>query len=322
MKGYSGSKCIVCEQTFTDADDIVVCPECGTPYHRDCYKEKGACINEELHRSGESWKPADNGEIICPKCGEVNPPLTLFCEKCGKPLAVIPQNYQSGNDGESDVSGQNPDIPFEPFFTVNFSDPLCGLNPDEDFEGVKLSEIADYVGTNTFYFLPLFKIMKETGRKFTWNLPGLLFPEYYYGYRKMYGPLILVTLIKFIISLPMLINWVFAYDMTGTLLYGFMAGIDMKSPEFAMFMQIISVLSYVVIFVTATFTNWFYYRYVLNRISSIKFRMGFPEENPTDEDKAKLKEKLQKKGGTSKLLVGVLVLLTLLASIILVLPIK
>lgn len=328
MKSYSGSKCIVCERIFTDDDDIVVCPDCGTPYHRGCYLEKGSCINTELHENGGSWKPeyvnpADNpdGEIVCPKCGETNPPLTLFCEKCGMPLAVIPHG-RAENDEEQNVSGQNPDNPFEPLFTVNFSDPLCGLNPDEEFEDAKLSEIADYVGTNTFYFLPLFKIMKETGRKFTWNLPGLIFPEYYYGYRKMYGPLILVTLVKMIISLPLLINWLNVYDMSGTILHSLFSGIDIHSADFALFMQITSVLSYAVIFVTATFTNWFYYRYVLNRISRIKFQIGFPEENPTEEDKAKLKEKLQQKGGTSKLFAAVLVLLSLVASVIMILPIK
>lgn len=207
-------------------------------------------------------------------------------------------------------------------FTVNFSDPLCGLNPDEEFEDAKLSEIADYVGSNTFYFLPLFKIMKETGRKFTWNLPGLLFPEYYYAYRKMYGPLILVTIVKFIISLPLLINWMTAVDLSGTILYDFVKGIDIKSVEFAAFMQFTSLISYILIFVTATFTNWFYYKYVLGRISRIKFQIGFPEENPTEEDKARLKEKLQKKGGTSKSLAAVMVILTLALSILLILPLK
>ena len=38
-------------------DDIVVCPECGAPYHRACYQEKGQCIFEELHKAGKAWEP-------------------------------------------------------------------------------------------------------------------------------------------------------------------------------------------------------------------------------------------------------------------------
>ena len=32
MTRYTGNHCPVCEQAFTDEDDIVVCPDCGTPY--------------------------------------------------------------------------------------------------------------------------------------------------------------------------------------------------------------------------------------------------------------------------------------------------
>ena len=36
MSNYTGCKCPVCQQPFTETDDIVVCPECGAPYHRAC----------------------------------------------------------------------------------------------------------------------------------------------------------------------------------------------------------------------------------------------------------------------------------------------
>ena len=31
MTRYTGNHCPVCEQAFTDTDDIVVCPDCGAP---------------------------------------------------------------------------------------------------------------------------------------------------------------------------------------------------------------------------------------------------------------------------------------------------
>ena len=34
MARYTGNHCPVCEQEFTDNDDIVVCPDCGTPSPR------------------------------------------------------------------------------------------------------------------------------------------------------------------------------------------------------------------------------------------------------------------------------------------------
>ena len=46
---YLGLKCGVCGKNFEEEDDVVVCPECGTPAHRACYKEHGGCPNEEKH---------------------------------------------------------------------------------------------------------------------------------------------------------------------------------------------------------------------------------------------------------------------------------
>ena len=54
---YKGIKCPVCEKPMLEDDDIVVCPECGAPYHRACYMEKGSCIFTELHEKGENWMP-------------------------------------------------------------------------------------------------------------------------------------------------------------------------------------------------------------------------------------------------------------------------
>ena len=36
MADYINEKCISCGKEFTKDDDVVVCPECGTPYHRGC----------------------------------------------------------------------------------------------------------------------------------------------------------------------------------------------------------------------------------------------------------------------------------------------
>ena len=49
MQNFLGNPCPYCGKNFESGDDIVVCPECGTPHHRDCYKEHSACANEEKH---------------------------------------------------------------------------------------------------------------------------------------------------------------------------------------------------------------------------------------------------------------------------------
>ena len=46
---------------FFDDEDIVVCPECGTPYHRECWNRVGTCIHSAEHGSYE-WK-SDSAEL-------------------------------------------------------------------------------------------------------------------------------------------------------------------------------------------------------------------------------------------------------------------
>ena len=57
MPVYTGCKCPVCQKEFAAGDDIVVCPVCGTPHHRECYRQLGHCGNEKLHQEGGSWQP-------------------------------------------------------------------------------------------------------------------------------------------------------------------------------------------------------------------------------------------------------------------------
>lgn len=37
---FTEYKCPVCDKQFKKGDDIVVCPECGAPHHRECYEKK------------------------------------------------------------------------------------------------------------------------------------------------------------------------------------------------------------------------------------------------------------------------------------------
>ena len=52
---HVGQECFGCHQKLQEDDDIVVCPECGTPYHRACWQKTGHCLNAPLHASGKSW---------------------------------------------------------------------------------------------------------------------------------------------------------------------------------------------------------------------------------------------------------------------------
>ena len=94
---YEGFTCPVCGKTFQETDDIVTCPECGAPHHRDCWKQEGHCHYEADHGTDKQWKrPEDRAAQtpgaassqgkVCPHCGADNGEYAEFCSKCGKEL--------------------------------------------------------------------------------------------------------------------------------------------------------------------------------------------------------------------------------------------
>ena len=92
---FNNCPCVCCNKTFTEADDVVVCPLCGSPHHRECWLKENRCACNERHAEGFVWefpkqavkheensvKPQtvgnfvfSNGEgvIICPDCKTPN----------------------------------------------------------------------------------------------------------------------------------------------------------------------------------------------------------------------------------------------------------
>lgn len=188
---YVGVKCSICEKIFDETDDIVVCPECGSPFHRVCYKLNGKCPNEENHGNKNSdWNDPRKKDqevdeelhkdfVICPRCLHKNPRGTLFCTVCGKPL----NNKDQENNEQEDL---NKKFGFfgEQAVQLLF-DPLGGVDPNEDFDGVSAKELSDFVDNNTQYYMREFKQVKERGKS-RFNFAAFCFPPGWLLYRKQY----------------------------------------------------------------------------------------------------------------------------------------
>ncbi len=114
MPKYYGQPCTSCGKPLTEKDDIVVCPECGSPYHRECYNKEGRCINTELHDKGLTWQPvpaadehAEHRTVKCAVCGADNDSQSAFCSKCGAPI-----NMEKATGGYADDDRQNAQDPY------------------------------------------------------------------------------------------------------------------------------------------------------------------------------------------------------------------
>ncbi len=202
---FLGKTCPVCSQNFHEDDDVVVCPKCGAPYHRECYRENGKCIFPELHKSGKSWHevydddPYDENEeeVKCPVCSAKNDKNAIVCRNCGSFISInVSDDTKKNADNSED--GNNNDESFDSFMAGNpfaiFMDPMGGVPKDENFDGVSGAELSKFVNTNTQYYLPAFaRIKKEKRSKF--NFAAFFFCGPWFLYRKQYVKGTIISLI-------------------------------------------------------------------------------------------------------------------------------
>lgn len=199
MGRYTGTSCPVCGKPFAEEDDVVVCPECGAPHHRECYWEQGHCAYEDRHRESFSFDTPQPGEeaptaLRCPRCGADNPVGQAICSVCGTSLAPSAEQPR----GEFSEGGQDPPTygysgGYDPIFIYGT---LGGLRPEEEIGGIPAREMALFVGPTSFYYLPRFKEMETGGNGgFSWS--GAVISFLYFLYRKVY----LVAAISVILAL-------------------------------------------------------------------------------------------------------------------------
>lgn len=220
---YKGLKCSVCGKPFSENDDIVVCPECGAPYHRDCYAKAGKCVYSDRHGTPDAWKPPQHTEENssdvrrCPRCGAPNAKSALFCAHCGQPLSdenepprgtPFPyQNYQANgrnpggwSDGQNGMPPQggypppNGSVPPDYGFPFAF-DPLGGVNPNEPVENIPAGDLAKFVQGNTQYYIPAFMGLSRFGRN-RFNFSAFFFQGIWMLYRKMYKIGTIITVLQ------------------------------------------------------------------------------------------------------------------------------
>ncbi len=215
MIDYQGCKCPVCQKPLTQEDDIVVCPECGAPYHRACWQQHGGCVFADRHGPGFEYRrpedgpqpldpPADqppkngaSGELPCPVCGAQNPAGNIFCESCGAPL--------------HGMSGNTPGAqPYD--YSRPMQDPLAmaGLTPDQEIDGIKVSDWMKYLGNSAPYYLAVFHRMDQTGHKFFPSFSALFFGPLFLLYRKVWNWGVLSAVLSLVCSIPLFLLLILA----------------------------------------------------------------------------------------------------------------
>lgn len=177
---YSHDTCPICNQVFRADDDIVVCPICGTPHHRECYKQNGSCGNSHKHGEDfrwESYATQSNNEVS------------------QEPV----ENEQKREFTGFDLGSQPFPLPFE----KPNQNPLKNFPPELE-DGVPTEDVALFVQQDTTKYIQKFFYIK--GGKNKWNWAAMFFAPYWFFYRKLYkhGAIVMAILLclSFLSYLP------------------------------------------------------------------------------------------------------------------------
>ncbi len=191
---YKGVPCPVCGKEFQEGDDIVVCPDCGAPHHRACYKQQGHCaMQQELHAKGLAWKnpneaanptsspsnSAEDSHILCPNCGLFCKSQDETCPNCHFPL----KKQASPQSGQQVVEN-----PFEgqPSADSELNHMFEAIYENDQIGRIRAKDFIYIIRKNYTYFLRVFKIFSQHTKAKIFNWSAFFFNFFYFFYRKMY----------------------------------------------------------------------------------------------------------------------------------------
>lgn len=239
---YENNICDGCKKRFADGDDIVVCPFCGTPQHRECYEKNNECVNAALHESGFSWqgevstplskeiekKEAEKKSeeaLVCPSCGHENPPGSPFCEACGQKFTFFGVNLLEKEQrinreiDEEDrlkeemeeiqqtiYSGYGTTEDIEKMIDTRAKVVAPGLTKEQEQEmlcGHPIKRVLVFTSGNCVQYANKFRKIEHSGSH-TWNWAAFFFAPFWFFYRKLYKIGTILLSIRLTLSLAML----------------------------------------------------------------------------------------------------------------------
>lgn len=175
---FENQICPVCEKVFTENDEVVVCPECGTPHHKDCYFSLGECKNKALHSENFSYKIEEE------KTEKLDVIIEDDVKNTSDVIDIVNVEYK---DEESKNNEELRGTIEELFKNINgktTDQVLINKTPSSFYEAA--------IGENQNYYMPRFLIMERTNKKTLLNVFAFIFPLGWSVYRKMYKLALLV----------------------------------------------------------------------------------------------------------------------------------
>lgn len=242
--------CALCHAYLFEEDDVVYCPVCGAPHHRECYNSIGHCALEETHGTDMQYDKLKAAE----KADNSKAQYTQS--------TVKDDNYTPGD---------------EIFRNLPPMDFLGGVAPDETIEdGVTAKEARNFVISNTARYIPKFKRLSKS-QKTSWNFMAFLFPSQWLLSRKMYKSGIIcavLTIIFNLLTFPLqitLFNLGFEDIKTTAEMMQFMTT-NLSQIHYTLLISafLSSVFDFALRITVAILGDWWYRQHAISKIKDIK----------------------------------------------------
>ena len=290
MKDFKKQSCAKCGEAFDEKSDVVVCPECGAPHHRECWKETGHCACESLHSDSYEKKKkkmyigdtnippvnvsnssgTDSDErVICPNCGRRTKKSEKYCEYSGYYIYEHADPFSQNNESNSES-----DI-----------DKLFSFDPAEQLDGVPAGDIKRFVGNMWIYYIPRFVRMSRAKMPISFNFSAFLMHGFWFISRKMYLPGSLMIIAVTIISLFQAYFASIVKGLSGNQI----AMVSMLS-------LILSGLEFIIMIFSGLFGNRIYMRFCAKKVKRINSQMTVKNA-----DADEFNRELEEKGGITVL---------------------
>lgn len=265
----NGLSCVRCKSYLFSEDDVVYCPVCGAPHHRECYNALGHCALEELHGTEEEYSREKVLKALeeAKKQEETEEKKETKCKMCGESYDATLEKCPNCNAPDMNNMGG--------FVTFDL---LGGVPADFDLgEGVTANDAKMFIAANTHRYIPKFAQFKKKNKKTSWNWIAFLFPTGWFLSRKMFkGGIIsgLLTVAATLLAYPLTLE-LYNMGFTGNAYTTEMVNqLAQRIPEIstgAMALAFASVfLEFAVRIVSAMWGDSIYKNYTVNTVKKLK----------------------------------------------------
>ncbi len=207
--------------------------------HSEGFQWQGESVNEAPLSSSTLVKEETKGEpLYCPNCNYANKPGTEACEQCGMKFTMFGKNIveqlqkEQAEQNASQPTGAQELPDYTPPFTVGEGEGFeetteqqatvdqskveyfdendevhifKGPYPDNDTTfGVRTNTVGAFIRNNADTFIRKFKMSELTGSGCGFNWVVFFFGPYWFFYRKLLKPGIILFTIQFCLSLLIL----------------------------------------------------------------------------------------------------------------------